>query len=299
MDPAAEFAEQFDLVGDLLVPMMDEIDTAVSAGVPGRISSGFARFDEITAGGFQGGTLTVLAGSPGAGSTALALGFVRTAAIRHRIGAAYLPLGTSPWSITQRLLSAEAGIETERLKTGRLSQLDRRTVARCRSEIDKAPLVIKRPDSRDITVLTQQITELAADGARLSVVDPLHKINIGDLPFENRQREVSEVTRQLKVLALDTNTAIITTAHLSSPRQRIDYRQHLSDLRESGSIAHIADLVVLINRPSLWTDDTPRIDEVDLDIAKHRHGPADVELTVEHQLHLSRLIGPGQVRRQW
>ncbi|WP_069162917.1 DciA family protein [Nocardia altamirensis] len=289
VDPTVAMTGEYALL-ELLQPTMDQIDALDAAGAR-RIPTGFAEFDLLTSGGLEPGTLTVLAGYPGAGSSTLALGFARAAALRHGIPTAYFTLKASPIAVTQRLRSAEAGIALNSIQTGLISAADRKTLKRCTSEIDHAPLQIRRPPDHDVTVLAEQIIELAEAGTRLIVIDPLDRItDSGERPWEGQEREAAEVTRQLKALALDSDTVIVTTAHLASPRQRTDFRPHLSDIRESGSIAHVADLVVLIHRLSLWTDDQPRGAEVDLIFAEHRHGPTNVEISVEHQLHLCRLI---------
>jgi replicative DNA helicase len=143
------------------------------------------------------------------------------------------------------------------------------------------------------TAVTEQITELAETGCLLVVIDPLHMVLAHrDLPYENREREVSEIIRRLKALALDLDIAIVVTSHLTNnpgPRQSIPGRPSLADLRDSGVIAHVADMVILIHRPDMGDVDDFRGGEVDLIVAKHRTGPA-FTCTVAHQLHLSRLV---------
>ncbi|WP_418155962.1 DnaB-like helicase C-terminal domain-containing protein [Actinoalloteichus caeruleus] len=160
------------------------------------------------------------------------------------------------------------------------------------AEIQARSLLITRPDDPDITALDDMITALAADKAvRLVVVDSLHMVTARrDLPYENREREVAEVTRRLKRLASDTNIAIVATAQLSfnpGPRQPVMPPPSLADLRDSGTIAHVADNVVLIYRPDAWQRDDIRAGEADLILAKHRHGPT-ATIVVAHQLHYCR-----------
>jgi replicative DNA helicase len=128
---------------------------------------------------------------------------------------------------------------------------------------------------------------------QLVVVDSLHMVTARqDLPYENREREVAEVTRRLKRLALDSNIAIVATAQLSfnpGPRQPVMPPPSLADLRDSGTIAHVADNVLLIYRPDAWDRDDPRAGEADFILAKHRHGPT-ATLLVGQQLHYGRFV---------
>ncbi len=280
-------------LGDHLQPALDEFDAAAQGAASERIPTGFTQLDELTT-GLLPGTLTVIGGYPGTGSSVLALDFTRYAVLKRNIPAAFLTFDTRPQEIVQRLLSSEAKIKLWDLRTGRMTDDDWTKLARRMSEIDEAPIVIDRPRDRDITAIVEQITTLVDNhGTKLVILDPLHMLTARtDLPYENREREVAEITRRLKVLALDTDTAIVVTSHLTNnpgPRQAIPGPPTLADLRDSGTIAHIADVVILLHRPDLWERDDPRGGEVDLMVVKHRQGPT-ATITVAHQLHLSRLV---------
>lgn len=163
------------------------------------------------------------------------------------------------------------------------------------SQISEAPMFIGRPADRDVATVAALVTELVeTKKIKLVVIDPLNMVTARtDIPYENREREVAEVVRRLKTLALDTDTAIVVTSHLTNnpgPRQAIPARPSLSDLRDSGTIAHIADLVILIERPDLSEHDHPRRGEADLIIAKYRFGPSAITITVAHQMHLCRFV---------
>ncbi|MFC4859504.1 replicative DNA helicase [Actinophytocola glycyrrhizae] len=290
--------EDFPELFELLQPAMDQLDAIASRGGNTlNIPTGFADLDAVTS-GLSRGSLTIIGAHPGVGASTLALNFVRTAAVRHGIPAAYLSLDNPVDAVTQRLLSAEAKIRLTDMRSGRMSDDDWTRLARRMTEISEAPIVISRPEHMDITALTKAITELTAQkGVQLIVVDPLHLVTARrDLPYENREREIAEITRRLKRLALDTNIAIIATAQLSTnpgPRQPTPPRPSLADLRDSGTIAHVADYVLFINRPDAWERDDPRAGEADLILAKHRHGPT-ATIVAAHQLHYSRFADLAQ-----
>lgn len=284
--------EDFPELLDLLQPTLDELDAiAAHGGSTLNIPTGFADLDAVTS-GLSRGSLTIIGAHPGVGASTLALNFVRAAAVYNGLPAAYLSLDNPANAVTQRLLSAEARIRLTDMRSGRMSEDDWTRLAQRMKEISEAPIVISRPEDMDITALAKAVTALTTQkGVRLVVVDPLHLVTARrDLPYENREREVAEITRRLKRLALDTNVAIIATAQLSTnpgPRQPIPLRPSLADLRDSGTIAHVADYVLLINRPDAWERDDPRAGEADLILAKHRHGPT-ATIVAAHQLHYSR-----------
>jgi replicative DNA helicase len=279
---------------ELLQPGIDTIDAiAAGGGDPENIPMGITELDEIT-GGLAPGSLTVIGGYPGVGASTLALGFARQAAIKHAIPTAYLTLETLPAAVLQRVLSAEAKVKLWELRSGRMNDADWTRLARRMPEISAAPLILTRPADRNIAAIGAQVGAwVETHHIKFVVIDPMHLLTArSDLPYENREREVAEVARRLKALALDLGIAVVATAHLTSnpgPRQPIPPIPSLSDLRDSGTIAHVADLVMFVHRPDCFTRDDPRGGEADLIIAKHRHGPT-ATLTVAHQLHLCRFV---------
>lgn len=124
-------------------------------------------------------------------------------------------------------------------------------------------------------------------GLKLVVVDYLQLMTSGK-KHESRQQEVSEFSRNLKLLAKELEVPVIAISQLNrGPEQRTDKRPQVSDLRESGSLEQDADMVILLHRPDAFERDDPRGGEADLILGKHRNGPT-ATITVAHQLHLSR-----------
>ena len=221
-------------------------------------------------------------------NSTLGLDFLRSCSIKHRMSSVIFSLEMSKSEIVMRLLSAEAKIKLADMRSGRMSDDDWTRLARRMSEISEAPLFID--DSPNLMMM-----EIRAKARRLKqkhdlsliVIDYLQLMTSGK-KVESRQQEVSEFSRQLKLLAKELEVPVVAMSQLNrGPEQRTDKKPMLSDLRESGAIEQDADMVILLHRPDAFERDDPRGGEADLILAKHRNGPTKT-ITVAHQLHLSR-----------
>ncbi len=221
-------------------------------------------------------------------NSTLALDVARNASVKHRLTSVIFSLEMSKTEITMRLLSAEAQIRLSQMRAGTMSEQDWQKIVRRMSEISDAPLFID--DSPNMTMM-----EIRAKARRLKqrnnlkliVLDYLQLMSSGK-KVESRQQEVSEFSRQMKLLAKELEVPVIAISQLNrGPEQRTDKRPMLSDLRESGSLEQDADMVILVHRPDAFEADDPRAGEADLIIAKHRNGPT-ATISVAHQLHYSR-----------
>jgi replicative DNA helicase len=227
-------------------------------------------------------------------NSTLGLDFARSCSVKHSMTSVIFSLEMSRTEIVMRMLSAEAKIRLQDMRGGRMSDDDWTRLARRMSEISEAPLYID--DSPNMTMM-----EIRAKARRLKqrndlkliIVDYLQLMTSGKR-VESRQQEVSEFSRQLKLLAKELEVPVVAISQLNrGPEQRTDKRPMLSDLRESGSLEQDADMVLLLNRPDAWERDDPRAGEADLIIAKHRAGPTST-ITVAHQLHYSRFTDLAQ-----
>ncbi|WP_086818672.1 replicative DNA helicase [Allokutzneria sp. NRRL B-24872] len=227
-------------------------------------------------------------------NSTLGLDFARSCSIKHGMASVIFSLEMSRTEIVMRMLSAEARIRLGDMRGGRMTDDDWTRLARRMSEISEAPLFID--DSPNMTMM-----EIRAKARRLKqrndlklvVLDYMQLMSSGK-KVESRQQEVSEFSRQLKLLAKEIEVPVIAISQLNrGPEQRTDKRPMLSDLRESGSLEQDADMVILINRPDAWERDDPRAGEADLILAKHRAGPTST-ITVAHQLHYSRFTDLAQ-----
>ncbi|MCG5434093.1 replicative DNA helicase [Mycobacterium sp. MYCO198283] len=221
-------------------------------------------------------------------NSTLGLDFLRSCSIKHRMASVVFSLEMSKTEIVMRLLSAEATIKLSDMRSGRMSDDDWTRLARRMSEISEAPLYID--DSPNLTMM-----EIRAKARRLHqkadlkliVIDYLQLMTSGK-KVESRQQEVSEFSRQLKLLAKELHVPVVAMSQLNrGPEQRTDKKPMLADLRESGAIEQDADMVVLLHRPDAFEPDNPRGGEADLIVAKHRNGPTKT-VTVTNQLHVSR-----------
>ncbi|HEX7303854.1 replicative DNA helicase [Lentzea sp.] len=227
-------------------------------------------------------------------NSTLGLDFARSCSVKHGLTSAIFSLEMSRTEIVMRMLSAEARIRLSDMRGGTMSDDDWTRLARRMSEISEAPLFVD--DSPNLTMM-----EIRAKARRLKqrhdlklvVVDYLQLMSSGK-KTESRQQEVSEFSRNLKLIAKELHVPVIAISQLNrGPEQRTDKRPMLSDLRESGSLEQDADMVILVNRPDAWERDDPRAGEADLIIAKHRAGPT-ATITVAHQLHYSRFTDLAQ-----
>ncbi len=221
-------------------------------------------------------------------NSTLGLDFMRSCSIKHQLPSIVFSLEMSKTEIVMRLLSAEAKIKLADMRSGRMSDDDWTKLARRMSEISEAPLYID--DSPNLTMMeirakARRLKQKA--DLRLIVIDYLQLMTSGK-KVESRQQEVSEFSRQIKLLAKELEVPVVAMSQLNrGPEQRTDKKPMLSDLRESGSIEQDADMVILLHRPDAFETDDPRGGEADLIVAKHRAGPTRT-VTVAHQLHLSR-----------
>jgi replicative DNA helicase len=221
-------------------------------------------------------------------NSTLGLDFARSCSVKHGLTSAVFSLEMSKSEIVMRLLSAEARIRLADMRAGRMSDDDWTRMARRMSEISEAPLFID--DSPNLTLM-----EIRAKARRLKQRNDLKLVILDYLQLmtsgrkvESRQQEVSEFSRQIKLLAKELEVPVVAISQLNrGPEQRTDKRPMLSDLRESGSIEQDADMVILLHRPDAFERDDPRAGEADLILAKHRNGPTST-ITVAHQLHYSR-----------
>lgn len=273
-------------LSQLMPEAYDEIEK-IAAGITGQgVKTGFKDLDALT-NGFHPGNMIVLAARPAVGKSTLGLDIARFASIHKRETSVIFSLEMSRSEITMRMLSAEARVPLNNIRSGRLSEEEWARMARRMGEISDAPMFID--DSPNLSLM-----EIRAKSRRLKqrhnlkliVIDYLQLMTSGKR-VENRQQEVSEFSRQLKLLAKELNVPVVAISQLNrSPEQRSDKKPMLSDLRESGSIEQDADLVILLHREDLY-DSQNRSGEADLIVAKHRNGPTRT-ITVSAQLHLAR-----------
>ena len=282
--------EDFLPLSEIMPGALDEIEAIGSrGGVMTGVPTGFVDLDTLT-NGLHPGQMVVIAARPAIGKSTLALDLARAAAIKHRLATVMFSLEMSRNEITMRLLSAEARVPLQAMRTGQLGEDDWTRLARRMSEVVDAPLFID--DSPNMSMM-----EIRAKCRRLKQRHDLRMVIVNYLQLmtsprrvENRQQEVSEMSRSLKLLAKEVDVPVVAISQLNrGPEQRTDKRPLLSDLRESGSIEQDSDVVILLHREDAYERESPRAGEADLIVAKHRNGPTTT-VTVAFQGHYSRFV---------
>ncbi len=279
-------AEDYIQLSELLPAAFDEIEK-ISSGVVGEgVKTGFKDLDALTH-GFHAGNMIVLAARPAVGKSTLGLDIARYASIHKGDTSVIFSLEMSRSEITMRMLSAEARVPLNNIRSGALSDEEWARMARRMGEISEAPLFIDDSPNLSLMEIRAKARRLKQrHNLKLIVIDYLQLMTSGKR-VENRQQEVSEFSRQLKLLAKELNVPVVAISQLNrSPEQRSDKKPMLSDLRESGSIEQDADVVILLHRDDLY-DQQARSGEADLIVAKHRNGPTRT-ITVSAQLHFAR-----------
>ena len=230
-------SEDYVALEELLQPTMDEIDAIASrGGVALGVPTGFVDLDAAT-NGLHPGQMIVVAARPGLGKSTLGLDFARSCSVKHGLTSAVFSLEMSKSEIVMRLLSAEARIRLADMRAGRMSDDDWTRMARRMSEISEAPLFVD--DSPNLTLM-----EIRAKARRLKQRNDLKLVILDYLQLmtsgrkvESRQQEVSEFSRQIKLLAKELEVPVVAISQLNrGPEQRTDKRPMLSDLRESGCL---------------------------------------------------------------
>src|SRR3954449_305942 len=271
---------EFAHIDTLLKESFERITALYEAGedVTG-VGSGFRELDRLTS-GFQPGNLIIVAARPSMGKSALGLCIAANLALHLKDArpVALFTLEMSKSEVTQRLLCSEAKVESQRLRTGKLSQDDWPRLVAAGDKLMKAPIYVDDTGSINMMEIRSKARRLKTKEPNLGliVVDYLQLMTSGTTA-ENRVQEVSQISRQLKVLARDLDVPILAMSQLSrAVEQRHDKRPILSDLRESGSIEQDADLVMFVYRDEYYNpDETDQQGLAEVHIAKHRNGPTD------------------------
>ncbi len=283
-------SEDYLSLSEIMPAALDEIEAIGSrGGGMSGVPTGFADLDALT-NGLHPGQMVVIAARPAVGKSTLALDLARAATIKHSMPTVIFSLEMSRNEITMRLLSAEARVPLHSMRTGQMGEDDWTRLARRMSEVVDAPLFIDDSPNMSMMEIRAKCRRLKQrQDLRLVIVDYLQLMS-SPKRTENRQQEVSEMSRSLKLLAKEIDVPVIAISQLNrGPEQRTDKRPLLSDLRESGSIEQDSDVVILLHREDAYERESPRAGEADLIIAKHRNGPT-ATVTVAFQGHYSRFV---------
>ncbi|MDX3531607.1 replicative DNA helicase [Streptomyces sp. ID05-39B] len=281
-------------LGDVMESMLDELDRNQNrkdeiTGVP----TGLRDLDALT-NGLQGGQLIIIAARPAMGKTTLAVDFARCCSIKHNRPSQIFSLEMGRNEVAMRINSAEARVALHHMRMGTMTEDDWTRLARRMPDVQAAPLYID--DSPNITlnhIRARARKRKAKGGLAMIVVDYIQLME-SDTRTENRQQEVSKISRGLKLLAKELDVPVVALSQLNrGPEQRTDKKPVISDLRESGAIEQDADMVILLHREDAYEKESARAGEADLIVAKHRNGPT-ATITAAFQGHYSRFVDMAQ-----
>lgn len=269
--------ENFHHIKDILLSTFERIEELYNSegGITG-VPTGFPDLDEMTS-GLQPSDLILIAARPSMGKTSFALNIAANAAIRYKIPVAIFSLEMSKEQLVQRLLCSESNVDSHRLRTGKLEDDDWPRLARAMGPLSEAPIYIDDTPGISSLNLRAKARRLKAEkGLGLIVIDYLQLMS-GKGSSENRQQEISDISRSLKALARELSVPVIALSQLSrAPEVRADHRPILSDLRESGSQEQDSDVVAFLYRDDYYNPDTEKKNIAEVIIAKQRNGPTGV-----------------------
>ena len=269
----SEFTLMKDLVNEAWVQIEERYENKQS--ITG-LATGFHDFDQITQ-GLQPQNLVILAARPAMGKSTLVMNIAAHVCVEQRRPVLIFSLEMSKNEIVQRLLSAEARIPSDKLRTGRFDDNDWPKLSQAVGRLAEAPMYIDDTPGVTLMEIRSKARRLKAKhGLDLLIVDYLQLMQ-SHKKTENRVQEVSELSRGLKILAKELDIPVVALSQLSRrPEERPDKRPQLADLRESGSIEQDADIVTFIYRDEVYDPDSAAKGEAELILAKHRNGPLGV-----------------------
>jgi len=240
------------------------------------IPTSFTQLDRLTS-GFQPSDLIVIAGRPSIGKTAFALNIAQYAGVEANIPLIIFSLESAKEQLVERMLCAEARVDSQKLRTGFLSEDDWSHLTDAASVLSSSPIYIDDTPDIDVLEIRAKARRLKAEhGIKMAIVDYLQLMK-GDRRLENRQQQISEISRSLKAIAKELTISVVAISQLSrAVEQREDRRPRLSDLRESGAIEQDADLVLSIYREHYYTRSPEDEGKAEIIINKQRRGPIGI-----------------------
>ena len=283
------------LLGEDLPDVVAELEKLQSEGRAIGVPTGFLDLDALLH-GLHPGQMIIVAGRPGLGKSTLGVDFLRAASLNERLPSAFFSLEMSRREVQHRIISAEAKIGLHKIRGGQMTNDDWARFANQMQRLTMAPLTIDATPNRTVAQIKARCRQIKQKtGLSLVVIDYLQLLGAQQSKrAENRQTEVSEMSRGIKLMAKELDVPVVVLCQLNrGPEQRTDKKPQIADLRESGSLEQDADVVILVHREDAYDKESPRAGEADLIVAKHRAGPTST-ITVAAQLHYSRFVDMAQ-----
>lgn len=260
---------------DIVSEVYEQIEELHESGADvSGIPTGFIDFDKYSS-GLHNSDLVVIAARPGMGKTAFVLGMAKNIAMKEKIPIAIFSLEMSKQQVAQRLMSAQSGIDLQRLRDGKIRENEWTRLASAIEKLAECKLYVD--DSAFLTVmdLRSRARMMASTyGIKMIIVDYLQLMQSTSNYRGNKVQEITEISQNLKGIAKELDIPVIAVSQLSREVEKRDKKTpQLSDLRESGSIEQDADMVVFIYRDEYYDEQTSKKGQAELIIAKHRNGP--------------------------
>lgn len=266
---------EFVPIRQVALNVLEKIEQASKTqGTVTGIPTGFIDLDYKTS-GMQPSDFILIAARPSMGKTAFVLNLVDHVAVKKGIPCMVFSLEMSKEQLVNRMLSMETNVDSQKLRTGSLTDSDWDAVVEGIGTIGRSQLIIDDTPGISITELRSKCRKMKLEyGLNMVIIDYLQLMSGSGKGGENRQQEVSEISRSLKALARELNAPVIALSQLSRACEtRPDHRPMLSDLRESGSIEQDADVVMFLYRDDYYNKDTENPNVAEVIIAKQRNGP--------------------------
>ncbi|MDD3395815.1 MAG: replicative DNA helicase [Acidaminococcaceae bacterium] len=273
-------ASEFATMKEVVNLAMDRIDKMYNEGglkMTG-LPSGFVDFDRMTA-GLQPSDLIIIAARPSMGKSTIVLNMAQYLALKKQKKVAVFSLEMSKEQLVQRMICAEAGVDASKLRLGQLTEKEWNDVVTAVDRLSRADIFLDDTpgiSGMEMRAKARRLKNSSGGGLDLIIVDYLQLMqgNSSKRSSENRQQELSDISRSLKALGRELNVPVIALSQLSrSVEQRPNKRPMLSDLRESGALEQDADIVAFLYRDAYYNPDTEEPNLTEFIIAKHRNGP--------------------------
>ncbi len=262
-------------ISDVVLSVINKIEQASKTqGTVTGLSTGFYDLDYKTS-GLQPSDLILIAARPSMGKTAFVLNLAQYISVRNKVTTAIFSLEMSKDQLVNRVLSMESKVDSQSMRTGNLQSADWEKLVESAGDISQAPLIIDDTPGISIGELRSKCRKYKLEhDLGLVIIDYLQLMSGSGKNSDNRQQEISDISRSLKALAREINAPVIALSQLSRACEtRPDHRPMLSDLRESGAIEQDADVVMFLYRDDYYNKDTDKKNISEVIIAKQRNGP--------------------------
>jgi replicative DNA helicase len=269
----SQYRQGFTQIKELLNTTFDEIEKRYEnkEAITG-MTTGFNDLDHKLS-GFHPSDLILVAARPAMGKSAFALNLAQNAALKGGAAVAIFSLEMSKEQLILRMLAAESMVDLSKIQSGRLNEEEWKRIAQAMVPLSQAKIHFDDSAGTSVTEMRSKSRRLKMEkGLDLVLIDYLQLMQ-GETRTENRQQEISQISRNLKIMAKELDCPVIALSQLSrAPEQRSDHRPILSDLRESGAIEQDADVVMFLYREAYYDEESEKQNLAEIIVSKHRHG---------------------------